>query len=266
MGIFSILGALTGGSKRKQMSESQSSSMSQSSGSSWNQAYPWLQGAFSPQMGQSAAAGTLLGTLLGFNGQMDQEQAYGLWRNTPGYQFAREEGLRSIDGQKSGAGSFLSGDTLKSLMKYGTGIADQTYGSYMDRLTGQQGAGISIGQMLAGAGDRSEQSASASSQSTSKSKDSSVSTEGGLFDAVGKVAGLFASDRRLKKDIVKIGQLENGLNVYQFTYIDGVGPCIGVMADEVKNIQPEALGPTIPGTDYMTVNYGLIQGLEQYAS
>lgn len=258
MGIFSILG---GGSKFKQQSTSQSES--QGSSSSWNQAYPFLQDSFSTQVGGSRNASNLLNTLLGVNGQMPQEEAYGLWRNTPGYGFARDEGIRAIGGQKSGAGSFLSGDTLKALMKFGTGLADQTYGSYMDRLTGQQQTGITIGNLLAGAGNRSEsqETSSSSSQSTGSS-----SQQGGIGGFLGGIIGGIAkSDRRLKKDITKIGELENGLNVYQFTYTDGVGPCIGVMADEVKNIQPEALGPTIPGTDYMTVNYNLIKGLEQYA-
>jgi Chaperone of endosialidase len=49
------------------------------------------------------------------------------------------------------------------------------------------------------------------------------------------------SDRRLKKNIQKIGQLENGLNVYTFNYIWDSALTVGVMADEVRKVKPEAV-------------------------
>ena len=49
------------------------------------------------------------------------------------------------------------------------------------------------------------------------------------------------SDRRLKKNIQKIGQLENGLNVYTFNYIWDSTLTVGVMADEVRKVKPEAV-------------------------
>jgi len=71
--------------------------------------------------------------------------------------------------------------------------------------------------------------------------------------------GIAASDRRLKKNIFKIAEMLNGLNVYQYRYTNNEGPHIGVMADEVMLIQPEAMGPTIDG--YMTVDYGKLEGV-----
>jgi len=67
-------------------------------------------------------------------------------------------------------------------------------------------------------------------------------------------AGILASDRRLKKNIHKIGKLMNGLNVYTFDYIWGE-PSVGVMADEVKEIMPHAV-INIGGFDH--VNYSEI--------
>ena len=53
---------------------------------------------------------------------------------------------------------------------------------------------------------------------------------------------LMMSDRRLKKDIKKIGTLKNGLNVYSFRYIfNDDRECVGCMADEVKKIAPQAV-------------------------
>jgi hypothetical protein len=59
-------------------------------------------------------------------------------------------------------------------------------------------------------------------------------------------AGLFFSDRRTKENIVKVGALDNGLNLYKFDYkpefkeLAGHGSYIGVMADEAKVI-PDAV-------------------------
>lgn len=54
------------------------------------------------------------------------------------------------------------------------------------------------------------------------------------------LAGLF-SDRRLKKNVSKIGELSNGLNLYEYEYIWGGGRKVGVMADEVKAVLPSAV-------------------------
>jgi hypothetical protein len=71
----------------------------------------------------------------------------------------------------------------------------------------------------------------------------------------------FASDRRLKKNIVQVGQDEaTGLNLYEFEYIDGDGSrYVGVMADEVLKVRPDAVHTNADG--FMAVNYSAI-GIE----
>lgn len=66
--------------------------------------------------------------------------------------------------------------------------------------------------------------------------------------------GLF-SDPRLKENIVKVGELEDGLGVYEYDYIWGEHSQ-GVMADEVENLRPWAMGPTLGG--FKTVNYAAL--------
>lgn len=65
----------------------------------------------------------------------------------------------------------------------------------------------------------------------------------GTMQAIGQLGGaaLMMSDRRLKTDIEKVGKLHNGLNVYAYRYIDGGPRHIGVMADEVQAVKPEAV-------------------------
>lgn len=65
---------------------------------------------------------------------------------------------------------------------------------------------------------------------------------GGLFGLGGALIGaLPTSDRRLKTDIKRVGTLDNGLAVYSYRYVSGGPTQIGVMADEVEQIMPDAV-------------------------
>lgn len=56
------------------------------------------------------------------------------------------------------------------------------------------------------------------------------------------LAGILAmSDRGVKRDIERIGSLPNGLPTYRFRYLNGDESHIGVMADEVERLMPDAV-------------------------
>jgi hypothetical protein len=76
----------------------------------------------------------------------------------------------------------------------------------------------------------------------------------GAGAGIGALLGLL-SDRRFKTDIERVGTLDNGLAVYRYRYKSGGPMQLGVMADEVKAINPDAV-ITVDGVDY--VNYGRI--------
>lgn len=63
------------------------------------------------------------------------------------------------------------------------------------------------------------------------------------------------SDRRLKKDIEKVGVHPVGVPLYRFKYLWSDEDHVGVMADELEKIRPDAVR-TIGG--YKLVNYGAI--------
>ena len=54
-------------------------------------------------------------------------------------------------------------------------------------------------------------------------------------------SAIFASDRRLKRDIERIGTWFNGLPVYRFKYRWNDTPRVGFMADEVVKVRPDAV-------------------------
>lgn len=68
-----------------------------------------------------------------------------------------------------------------------------------------------------------------------------------------------ASDRRLKAKITPLGiTTADGLAMYAWRYIGTGEISLGVMADDVASLRPDALGPTIAG--FATVDYGSLAG------
>jgi hypothetical protein len=63
------------------------------------------------------------------------------------------------------------------------------------------------------------------------------------------------SDRRLKSDIEKIGETFDGQSIYRYRYNGSRTVHIGLMADEVEKIEPEAVTTTPEGIKM--VHYGL---------
>lgn len=85
---------------------------------------------------------------------------------------------------------------------------------------------------------------------------------GGLFSIPAALAGGWArsgfatpSDRRLKRDIVRLDTLANGLGFYAFRYLWSDELQVGLMADEVERIHPEAVFDM--GGGYKAVDYAL---------
>lgn len=150
-----------------------------------------------------------------------------------------EYGSRGITGNAAARGLLRSGSTGRALVDYEQQLENQAADSYMNRLLGVGQLGLGAGGLIAQAGQQQT--------STSRSKPGI----GGFLGQVG--AGIASSDERLKTDITPVGKNPDGLTVYQYRYKGEPGVYIGVMAQEVAELKPEALGPVVNG--YMTVNY-----------
>jgi hypothetical protein len=72
----------------------------------------------------------------------------------------------------------------------------------------------------------------------------------------GRGGGGRRSDLRLKHDIVLLGRLDDGLGYYRFVYNGGHTAYVGVMAQEVRTVAPEAVTRGADG--YMRVSYDLL--------
>jgi hypothetical protein len=64
---------------------------------------------------------------------------------------------------------------------------------------------------------------------------------------------VFVSDVRAKRDVVRLGHLDNGLGFYRFSYNGSDKAYVGVMAQEVEAVMPDAV---VRGSDgYLHVFY-----------
>ena len=81
----------------------------------------------------------------------------------------------------------------------------------------------------------------------------------GWGQALGGIAGLGASflmsDVREKENIVRVGETDDGLNIYRFTYKDDPEhqQHIGVLAQEVEKTKPQAVATDAEGTKHVNI-------------
>lgn len=100
---------------------------------------PWRTGgadAFNAYLGE-------LGLVDGFESKFQE---------SPGYQFAVNQGEQGVMNNLAALGMKNSGAALKSLTDYRTGMANQEYGNYLTRLMGASGQGLSAAGQTASAG------------------------------------------------------------------------------------------------------------------
>ena len=70
----------------------------------------------------------------GLNGQPGYDAAMAGFHTSPGYQFSLDQGLRAVDAGAAANGLLRSGATLKAEQTFGTGLADQEFTNYYNRL------------------------------------------------------------------------------------------------------------------------------------
>ena len=85
---------------------------------------------------------------------------------------------------------------------------------------------------------------------------------------LGRLA-ISVSDARAKRDLVRVGRLQNGIGLYRFTYVGGTRQFVGVIAQQVKKITPEAVqtGPDgLLRVDYRQLGFGMMTWEEWIAA
>jgi hypothetical protein len=194
---------------------------------------------------------------------------------TPGYQFALQQGMKNVNNQLAAKGLNLSGAQAKGLSSFATGLADQTYqqqyqnalqnfmtnygvqSDQYNRLSGLLGLGqnAAAGVGNAGlqtanqAGNYATQAANASAAGQIAAGNSQTNAMNSIFNLGLGGAGIFSllkgglalSDSRYKRDIRYLGVTSGGHRLYSFSYKGDTETHIGVMAQEAERIEPDAV-------------------------
>lgn len=100
---------------------------------------PYIQGGY--------GAYNTLNDLLGVGGAGKMQATL---ENLPGYQFTLNQGLKSIQNSAAAKGLGTSGSALKGAATYATGLANQGWGSYADRLQNSANTGAGAASALGG--------------------------------------------------------------------------------------------------------------------
>lgn len=212
-----------------------------STSSSENTNNALLTSTYSPSMSLGTGAMGDIGKMLG----VGDPNGYNNYLQLAGYAPAMRQLSQNIVGQGAASGLLNSGATSRALVTKGAELNNQFFNNYLQQLSGLSGLGLQAGGIVANAGQKSN----------STSTGGGPSTLGSIASTVGGIASIF-SDRRLKRDIVRLGELSDGLGVYAYRYVMSKIRYVGVMADEVAKLRPWALGPERAG--FATVNYGAL--------
>lgn len=165
----------------------------------------------------------------------------------------------------SDAANFASGKGASNIAMFGQGAQNASSGAFgtanQALNTGMQaGSGVQqgYGQALQGYGNIMGNYTSLGNTSMN----AQAQQQSALMSSLGSMAGVGAglairSDMRLKENIQIIGKLPSGIAIYWFDYINGAKNQIGVMAQEVLPIIPEAV--SVGDDGYYMVDYGKLR-------
>lgn len=220
---------------------------------------------YTPQMNNGVAANTLESdSLTGQGNQGAANAGYQNYLQNAGYAPAMKQLGQQVVGQGAASGILNSGTTARALQDRGSALNNQYYNNYMQNLNQVSQQGTQAGGLVANTGQQSTSTAATpgllGSIGSAVGGGLSILSMASPFGAAGAAAGTIGSkifsDRRLKTDIVKLGEEADGLGVYRFKYIGHDHENVGVMADEVEKLRPWAMGGKVAGYD--TVDYGAL--------
>lgn len=221
--------------------------------------------------------------LVGLGGPEQEAAQIARIEQSPLFQAQVRQGEEAMLQGASATGGLRGGNIQAALAQFRPGMLQQQIDLQFERLGGltalgqrtaaaQAGAGMGLGEAIAGL--QGDIGASRAGRAMAEQQ-AQGRFQGGLFNLAGQAlpslgrmfggssgpqplgnqGGAGFSDIRLKENIKKIGTRPDGLGVYEFDYIWGGGRNIGLMAQEVNEVYPHAVG-VVDG--YLTVNYSQV--------
>ena len=220
--------------------------------------------------------------LLGLRGPEAQRAAIAGIEGGAGYQAQVQAGEEALLQRASATGGLRGGNIQSALAQFRPQMLQQEIERQYGRLGGMADIGRVTQQNLAQIGQSSAAGTGSAGLQTGTNVANLLSQQGaalaggelgeakaygqlfnlpaqflGMQMGGGKAGGFgnLFSDIRLKKNIKKISTRSDGLNVYEFEYIWGGGRQVGLMAQEVQGVYPDAVSES---GGYLMVNYSKV--------
>lgn len=111
--------------------------------SNYGQARDTVNSLYNPLIASTRAGSNAYGDASGANGSDGLARAMANFKNSGqygAYGFSLDQGLQGLSRAHAAAGNLSSGNADTDAMRYATGLADQTYGSYLSGLSPYLGA------------------------------------------------------------------------------------------------------------------------------
>ena len=220
--------------------------------------------------------------LLGLRGPEAQRAAIAGIEGGAGYQAQVQAGEEALLQRASATGGLRGGNIQGALAQFRPQMLQQEIERQYGRLGGMADIGRVTQQNLAQIGQSSAAGTGSAGLQTGTNVANLLSQQGaalaggelgeakaygqlfnlpaqflGMQMGGGKAGGFgnLFSDIRLKKNIKKISTRPDGLNIYEFEYIWGGGRQVGLMAQEVQGVYPDAVSES---GGYLMVNYSKV--------
>ncbi len=169
----------------------------------------------------------------------------------PGYQFRMDQGTKAIERSAAARGGLFSGKTGKDLTRFSQGLASQETSNAFNRLAALAGIGQQNTNAMVSLG---QNTASNLSNLATQAGNARASGYIGAFNAdplsannlmklgtqIGSAA-MMGSDIAIKENLSFRGHTESGLPVYLYNYKGSPEQFIGVMAQDVEKLIPDAV-------------------------
>ena len=210
-----------------------------------NYAFQLGQGQQANQAGANATGGLVGGNAMKGLQDYTQNAAGGAYQNAFNNYTSQRTGIYNTLAGIAGLGQNAQNTTANLAQGTTNAIGNLGVGAATAAAGGTVGSANAITGGLTGAANQYQLNQILGNQNSLTSLQNQISAD--------TTTGNY-SDRRLKTNIVKIGQYLNGLNKYSWTYLWGEN-ATGAMADEVEKLIPEAIGIRL---GYKTVNYALL--------
>jgi Chaperone of endosialidase len=215
--------------------------------------------------------------VLGLNGPAGSDVALKTLQSTPGYAFQQEQGNNAVNANEAATGNLGSGKQALDLSKFNQGLAGTTYNNYLQSLMpflnysttnaggiGSlfSGLGNQLSNLFQGEGNAGYGAFTSMGNANANADLAGLNASGNSLNALmsggSALLGMlpFLSDERAKEDIEPVGELADGQQVYRFRYVGDPHVHIGLLAQEVEQVAPEAVVDNFVG-DLKGVDYGM---------